>query len=441
MKVIVRAVAVIFSGALALTAPCAWCAEPLAKPGHVLDDVRGSITSVQVVTNWFMEHPTGDPLCVHCRIEHPQGDPNPLECIHWVAPHASDPTTVPCVHCRLQHSEGDDTGKHVPCIHRDRSGRPEHPGGDPVRVPCVHVQCDHPNGDPGPPGPCLHAKIRQHGHDDGPPKPCSHKVCEHPNGDQGKTTQCVHPLRPVEENLADGYRLFIADNDLRNFVKQSILDLKNRFGIYVGRPRVLNVFNHPPASGFPADGSNPNWSQYDPITHSIQLMKGASAYSLAETFRHEAGHALNGRRVVQILTPTGQHVLCTDKGPGLAMSEGWADFVGLVLSPGKEREYIGKNWEDAHLDKNCPYDVNNEFRVAAILWDIYDGNQEGGDRLNLSFNDMYKVFSPSMATLRDGPVFTSIDEYMSRLNANFGGRIGQDLANIRTLNLTPPKTR
>lgn len=451
MNAVVRPLLVIFL--LFSSGTSAWSVGPLPSPGQVKSDVRGEIQKAadrgKLVTNWFMEHPAGDPLCVHCRLQHPQGDPTQIDCIHLVAPHASDPSTIPCKHCRQQHAEGDDTGARIPCVHRDKFGRPQH-SSDPVRVPCVHLQCDHPNGDPGPPVPCTHARVRQHDHDNGPPTPCAHKVCDHPNGDQGKATQCIHPLRPVEENLADGYRLFITDNDLRAQVKQAILDLKNRFGIYVGRPRILNVFNHAPINGIPADGSNPNWSQYDPVTHSIQLMKGKTNEELAETVRHELGHALIGRRVVQILTPNGEHTLCDDKGPGLAMSEGWANFVGLVLSPGKERTYKRVDWEDAHSLSGCmnigggniPYSTGNELRVAAILWDIYDANRDQGrvnlDRMNVSFQEMYKVFSPSMATLLNGPVFESIDQYMERLNANAGGQYRYSLADIRKLNLTRP---
>lgn len=112
---------------------------------------------------------------------------------------------------------------------------------------------------------------------------------------------------------------------------------------------------------------------------------------------HEIGHALhdlgiNGRM------GGGQHKIDECYADSLAWSEGFATFVSGVL-------HLDPADPDAHFDKylvprrapiqleNVPQDVcmgqQNEWRVAAGLWDLYDTHNDGSDRVAVPFKTIW----------------------------------------------------
>ncbi len=387
------------------------------------------------------QHPYGDDTflpCVHRGAQHPNGDPTTIPCVHMVARHpGGDPTTIPCVHPVADHPGGDDTGQRVPCVHW-KNGRQQHPNGDPVMVPCTHLHKQHPNGDTGPNVPCTHLTAQHPNGDPGPVVPCTHIVAQHPNGDPGPRTPCRHPVK-LERSLPElGLNLYLADKDLQDEVIRTVKFFADS-GIMVGRPRPFNVFNRDPIRGNPDDNTDPFWSMYHPESHSIQLTRGRERKALLGSLHHEIGHALLGHKCVFITTPCGAHAISDAKDAGLAMSEGWAHFVALTLenasgSDSVHRGGVTNEWEGGESDSTIPSSTKNEFRVGCILWDFFDTRKDGPDTVTVSFAEMFKVYSPTLATLREGPLIPDVDNYIDRLVRN-GAVSAKDAKAIRDFNL------
>lgn len=266
-------------------------------------------------------------------------------------------------------------------------------------------------------------------------------VPQHLNGDPGPTVPCIHPL-PIIRVVDELWLVFYTDNA---FIQEETIKAIRRLidlGITMSSPvRPLNIFHRPYVNGHPEDSSNPFWSHYDPLTHSIQVTKieGASESSIRDTLHHELGHATLGHRIVQATTPGGQHSLTQLSSPPLAMSEGWAHFVALALRfsqtdkplPSSLLNYKGENWE--YRSASVPKSPNIEYNVACTLWDCFDvgGDSQvlvlpGGriieepaqETANLPFFELYRVFSPTLATVPFGPLVSSLDDYLERLIAN-----------------------
>jgi hypothetical protein len=353
--------------------------------------------------------------------EHPFGDQTTLACTHLTKQHpGGDTTSVPCIHRRQEHPGGHETGARVPCVHW-KNGRREH-NSDPVVVACTHIVADHPNGDPGPTIPCIHV------------------VQEHPGGHPGPVGPCLHPL-PVQRTEASlGLVFFTNDGALQTEVIATVRKLQT-LGANVGRPRPLNIFNRPPINGNIEDNRDPFWSHYEQLTHSIQLTKGRSLGDLMSTSHHEVGHALVGHSCVITVNAGGPHSISDASNPALAISEGWAHFVALAVErmpSDAPATYKGFDWEDARSDANrsIPFSKNNEFRAGAILWDFFDSHAEKGDQLNLGFRELFKVWSPTLETLRNGPVLADVNDFVARLKRNNPDKAALIDA-IVSMNLTP----
>jgi hypothetical protein len=143
-----------------------------------------------------------------------------------------------------------------------------------------------------------------------------------------------------------------------------------------------------------------------------------SAADLKAALRHEMGHALMGHRCVQLATQGGPHGITQQLDPGTAMSEGWADFVAVVLGNARGAvapAYMGMNWETQSVAPQ----PNVEYCVGCCLWDLYDTHADLGDTAGVaeqfSFKQLFGVFSPNFQTLLDGPVINGVKEYLHRL--------------------------
>lgn len=147
---------------------------------------------------------------------------------------------------------------------------------------------------------------------------------------------------------------------------------------------------------------------YDPlITNAIFLLSGDEWDS--DVVLHEYGHFIMDN--VYLIGPwTGwrnKHTWMQRVHPGLAWSEGWADFfqgiaqndpqyIDAGTSPGAEFNLESPNIINLNSDPQGGRDV--EGAVAGILWDIVDSTNENGDGLTMSFSDVWTVFVRSANT-------------------------------------------
>jgi hypothetical protein len=322
---------------------------------------------------------------------HPRGDQGTVPCVHPTHPNGDQPLNAPCLCPKVAEHPGG---------HEKRD-----PLGNTVKTPCTHLVSPHPNGHELPKGPCSHR--------------------QHANGDPGPFTPCAHPMpiRSRADNL--GVHFYTADADIRQFVTSAIHSLRSK-GVRYPDPRVLKVFYREPTNGNINDNKDPFWSHYNPVFHSIQLTKGRPLPDLQETCSHELGHAMLGHTPVHIAPAGGPHSMATADSAAMGMSEGWAHFVGLVIGE-KPASYKGYNWENGHEvtktvrlepNRDIPFSSKNEFRVGCILWDLYDGGKEAGDTVQVPFSELYRIYSPTLATLANGPVIPSIEDFLGRLKKN-----------------------
>ena len=393
--------------------------------------------------NLFWEHPLGDTLMLPCphivyehaagdeirvpcahglKYEHPGGDPVTTPCAHLAPAHpAGHQTTIPCIHGLTQlHPGGDRLGMvTLPCIHLSLV----HPEGDTITLPCPHLSIEHPAGDTTL-LPCAHVSL-VHPEGDLISAPCSHPHQQHPEGHVGPPVPCAH-LLPVRRTEFGGRLVFYTDDsDIQRWliaIVQGMLDL----GVDITVPRPLVVFNRAAVNGNPNDNLDPFWSHYNPLLHSIQLTHGHSANVNLDTALHECGHALLGHSIPNHFA-SGPHTgntpnLNPDGTPNLAVatSEGWADFVALML---EDRLQLGSDHyrrgalENLQLTPNPAVDLC----VAAALWDLFDpvGPERGRqqDRIQLPF-PYFRVYSPSLQVLSTGVVVGSIYNFAERLKRN-----------------------
>ena len=407
--------------------------------------------------NPFWTHPYGDDNsvpCVHRSQQHPGGDPRPCLCPPVAQHPGGDPKTVPCVHRSQQHPGGDDTGGKAPCRHF-KNGRPEHPGGDPVMVPCVHWTAQHPGGDTTT-VPCVHLSPKHPNGEPGATVPCVHMVAQHQNGDLVKVP-CAHPLEKKRHADDPGIDFYTDDAQVQQDLLAAVAKLKG-MGVQFRWPRALSVFYREPIQGNPDDNNDPFWSHYDPVQNALVITKDPVGYgpmpplrgtALANwrqqrltdrryTVGHEFGHALVGNSCVWIATPGGPHAIMDERDPGLAMSEGWGHFVSMVIHDDRNApnaNYKTWNIEQGHTTTGGAFTEKVEFRVACMLWDLYDTDNEPGDPASFEFRDLFAVFSPTLQTLAKGPLFQTFEGYSKRLEKNVGRKAEIDA--VRQHNLTP----
>lgn len=318
-------------------------------------------------------------------------------------------TTIPCAHLIQQHPNGDTLT--IPCTHGFRQA---HPAGDIVfgaRVPCIHLVPIHPNGD--------NKTI-----------PCAHIVQQHSDGHPGPVVPCIHPMEVVRSEFG-GRLLFYAGNSVIQETVMDAVDRLNTLGVSLLSVRPLHIFHRGPlASG---DGNDPFWSHYNPLFHSIQVIdNGQSDQRIVETLRHELGHALVGNQITNHYAG-GSHTLTNEANSyALAMSEGWAHFVALVLtydaSQGRDVKYKGENWETLSITPNGKI----EYCVGSCLWDLFDSVRirlmrtrfggrmivERDELATIAFSEFFRVYSPTLETIFNGPWISSIWDFVDRIKKN-----------------------
>ncbi|MAW61537.1 MAG: hypothetical protein CMJ94_11970 [Planctomycetes bacterium] len=331
----------------------------------------------------FLQHPLGDPTtfpCAHLEVAHPNG-------------HA---VTVPCLHgFKPKHPDGDLIQtwfgeKRVPCIHLE----PIHPNGHTATVPCAHVQPAHPDGHPGPPLPCS------------------------------------HPLPVVREEFNGGLKFYTNNSLIQDLVMQAVGALAELGVVLAPAIRPLHIFFRAPIGD--GDSSDPFWHHYSPLFHSIQIMDtGQGEQAIRETLFHEIGHALLGHTPINHFAG-GPHGMTTPAANyALAMSEGWAHFVALVLNKrlglAEPDNYRGLDWENLSIDPNGKI----EYCVGTFLWDLFDRfriefEQSSGrivgigdELLSLPFSQLFGVYSPTLEAIANGPWVSSVWDYADRLTQVF----------------------
>jgi hypothetical protein len=179
-------------------------------------------------------------------------------------------------------------------------------------------------------------------------------------------------------------------------------------------------------------------------THSIQITQRPGPLDVArlrDTLHHEMGHATLGHSLVQITSAGAVHSLTSPTDPGEAMSEGWAHFVALAIRFGADEAnpaYSGMRW--GVRDATVPRRPDIEYNVGCMLWDLLDTTvdaprrgQPGSDNLALKFGEMFRVYSPTLQTIPNGPIIPNVGNYLQRLENNnplIAGRI----ESVRQLN-------
>ena len=136
---------------------------------------------------------------------------------------------------------------------------------------------------------------------------------------------------------------------------------------------------------------------------------------------HELGHAVMAG-AMDARTSGGSHKIDECYSAGLAWSEGWATyFAGVVrLSPDDadaKFEFLVPRRAPIRLE-NVPADVcrgpNNEWRVAAGLWDLTDRHQDAGDVISLPFKTVWTGFT-SGVTSNIGDAWTLVAKSLDPL--------------------------
>ena len=307
-----------------------------------------------------------------------------------------------------------------------------------TQLPCPHWSVGTKWEKRDPPGPLssvwmlIPELYQAHGQNDASDQVSfsfNYPVLAHPEGRPGPSIPCFHPM-PLQRHV-DGLWIDFYTNN--TFIQEETIKAVSQL-LYLGATlaspgRPLNIFHRPLLSG--VTGDNPFDSHYDPFTHSVQIADTQQPESeIRDTLYHELGHATLGHRIVQPTTPGGNHYMKDISHPGLAMSEGWAHFVALAAQykptfiPSQSDTkpiYKGQDWEVR--DSSVPLSPNIEYNVACALWDCYDITnallpQLQEETLSLSFPDLYRVYSPSLATIPYGPLMSDIDDYLERLIAN-----------------------
>ncbi len=114
---------------------------------------------------------------------------------------------------------------------------------------------------------------------------------------------------------------------------------------------------------------------------------------------HELGHAVM-HGAFQAAGAGGQHKIDECYSAALAWSEGWGTYFAAAVrlspaDPDARFEFLVPRRAPIRLE-NVPEDVcrgqNNEWRVAAGLWDLHDEHADGADQISLGFTPLWRGF-------------------------------------------------
>jgi hypothetical protein len=232
------------------------------------------------------------------------------------------------------------------------------------------------------------------------------------------------------EDLSGSERDFI-----KNTVTAGVKRLKN-WGVKVGNPvRPLHIVSREWAPGYDANSpSNPFWSHYDPLEHTVQI--APNSRNKPDTMFHEIGHAICGTEPIFI--PTGyyaDHNLTDTSSEPIALNEGWADFVALALTHDRASDnpdYGRRNLEERNLA--IPKKDTIEYNVAAILWDLFDTRRDE-EEVALNFGALFRVFSPSLEARQGPAILLGVRDFLDRLKAQ-NPRSAQQIDRVASLHIS-----
>lgn len=114
---------------------------------------------------------------------------------------------------------------------------------------------------------------------------------------------------------------------------------------------------------------------------------------------HELGHALSDQ-AFNMRFGGGQHYIDRCYDPTIAWSEGVASFISAVISidpadPDAKFEFMVPRRAPLRYE-NVPADVcegqENEWRVGAACWDLFDTHEDAGDRVALPLPTIWKAW-------------------------------------------------
>jgi len=143
--------------------------------------------------------------------------------------------------------------------------------------------------------------------------------------------------------------------------------------------------------------------------------------------------------------PGGEHDLTDASDARLGLSEGWANLVAIWLENGRDAGTVTKrgfaqNYESARTTRRSPTTsaMSSAWRASSGTSRLPRGEHANrSDSVSIEFADLFRVYSPTLETLQNGPLLASIDDFTSRL-VNNGAVTQASVDAIRSLNLTRP---
>ncbi len=239
----------------------------------------------------------------------------------------------------------------------------------------------------------------------------------------------------VRDEFNGGLKFYTDDEFIQETAIEAAQKLSSLGVDLISPLRPLLIFHREALEN--GDGSDPFWSHYSPLFHSIQVMRkdGFTEGEYRDTLRHEIGHALIGNSPINFYGLGSHSIKQPASSYALAMTEGWAQFVALVLTYPPNTEgpimYQGLDWETLSISPNGKI----EYCVGAFLWDLFDHmrvhfqrNRHGLFRpefpdefFSLGFAEIFKVFSPSLNAVVNGPWISSVWDFAERLKLSLQG--------------------
>ena len=151
----------------------------------------------------------------------------------------------------------------------------------------------------------------------------------------------------------------------------------------------------------------------------IRIQVDGDADRSRDVVAHERGHWVMDRLLYEdSYWPPGtggDHTWCETYNPGLAWSEGWANFYALAKGNWLNSQDTSFNYGtgdslDIESGASCPSSVTgdaNEYRVAGTLWDIWDSSSDSRDTYSTSWSTLFRVADDcphdSLRAFYDGP--------------------------------------
>jgi hypothetical protein len=163
------------------------------------------------------------------------------------------------------------------------------------------------------------------------------------------------------------------------------------------------------------------------------------AHAVAGVVQHELAHSIHSFYWDGNMPAGGgiQHNLTKCYNPGLALTEGFADFMPYwvqfdptAVNPVESQ--LGLKIDT--LGSGFCTGSSNESRVAATFWDVYDSVQDGTSPIKDTWN-FSKPYAP-VSTFLNNPNHNSMFEYMSVYTTILGNNMAVPIVQLFQLNTT-----